>query len=93
MRGLGESVVIRRLESETTHVAVVQEAWSTHFIKDYWAPVGGAVAACGVKIPPHGVIMMTGTQTRCRACVHLTGITEQSPAIHEILSGREDEPQ
>lgn len=86
MPRLDDSAVVRRVGSDKTHVARVGEAWRAHFIKDYWAPTGGATAACGVQIQASGVIMATGTKVRCRACVHLTGVTEQSPAVHERLS-------
>lgn len=83
---LNDSAVVRRVGSDKTHVARVDGVWRAHFIKDYWAPTGGAVAACGVRIQASGVIMATGTKVRCRTCVHLTGVTEQSPAVHERLA-------
>ena len=31
------------------------------------------------------IVMATGTKVRCRPCAHITGITEQSPSVHEKL--------
>lgn len=84
-RRLDDSAVVRRLNSNVTHVAEVRGVWRAHFIKDYWAPTGSLKAACGVQIRATDVIMETGTKARCRACVHATGVTEQSPAVHEHL--------
>lgn len=80
-----DGVVVRRLGSDRTHVARIGQVWRAHFVADYWAPVDGTQAACGVRIPEEGVIMRTGTKVRCRACAHLTGVTEQSPAVAEVL--------
>jgi hypothetical protein len=86
MNELNDSAVVRRIGSNKTHVAELSEVRVAHFIKPYWAPAYRAIsAACGVEIPTPSVIMATGTKVRCRTCVHLTGITEQSPAIHEKL--------
>lgn len=82
---LDDSVVVRRLGSEKTHVAQVGDTWRAFFIKPYWAPLGGATAACGVKVDESAVIMATGAKVKCQTCVHLTGITEQSPAVRERL--------
>ncbi len=79
---LPDSLVVRRLASDKTHVMVVRETingWL--FGRPYKIPVGG-LAACGVAIT-NGVIMRPGTVTKCRTCVHLTGITEQSPTSGE----------
>lgn len=86
MRTLDDTAVVRRVGSDKTHAAIIGGVWRARMIgRNYWAPVLGAQAACGVNIPPTGVIMATGAKTRCRACVHLTGITEQSPSVHERL--------
>lgn len=86
-RRLDDVAVVRRLKSETTHVTHVGAAWRAHLIVDYWAPVINAYAACGVQIPTMAAIMQTGTKVTCRACAHITGVTEQSPAVHEKLKG------
>lgn len=85
MPRLDDSVVLRRIGSEKTHVAEVGAVTVDSFIKPYWAPTIGATAACGVDMPLNSVVMATGTKVRCRACVHITGITEQSPVVHERL--------
>jgi hypothetical protein len=83
---LDQSAVVRRIASDMTHVARIGPVRRASFIEPYWAPaLYPHRAACGVQIPTTSVVMATGTVVRCRTCIHLTGITEQSPAIHERL--------
>lgn len=84
---LDDSAVVRRIASNMTHVAEVRSVRRGVMLGvGYWAPALTSLrAACGVEIPTTAAIMQTGTTVRCRACVHLTGITEQSPAVHEKL--------
>lgn len=83
---LDDSAVVRRIKSNTTHVADIGQVWRARMLgADYWAITGGARARCGVRLEATSVIMQTGTTVRCRACVHLTGLTKQSPAVHEKL--------
>lgn len=89
MAELNDSAVVRNLGSNKTHVAHVRGARTAWFIRPYWSPneLDQTVMACGVTFrrPIDVVIMRTGTKVRCRACVHATGVTEQSPSVHEKL--------
>lgn len=84
---LDDTVVVRRIASNMTHVADIGKVRrATMLGVSYWAPaLVSRRAVCGVEIPTTAVIMSTGTTVRCRACVHLTGLTEQSPSVHERL--------
>jgi hypothetical protein len=81
---LNDSAVVRRPTSEMTHVAALGGVATCTFIRPYWG-TQAVTAACGVRIQAGSVIMATGTKTRCRACIHATGITEQPPSVREKL--------
>lgn len=85
MPRLDDSAVVRRLGSKRTHVARVGAVSVELFIKPYWAAKLGAEAVCGVTLPYNAVIMATGTKVNCPACKGFSGITEQSPTVHEKL--------
>lgn len=84
---LDDSAVVRRFGSGVTHVAKIGPVERAHLIADYWALGDEVVAACGVRVKALDPIMHTGIKVTCRACAHVTGITEQSPAVHEKLEG------
>lgn len=75
---IDDSRVVRRLGSNKTHVAKVEIAFKGKVFGASYLDPGAVTAACGVKIHD-GVIMRPGTKTKCRTCVYLTGVTEQSP--------------
>jgi len=70
--------VVRRLASNTTHVMEVKATVTAHsFGSSYPSPAPGQ-ALCGVHIEAGSVVMKPHTKIGCRACKHLSGLTEEA---------------